>query len=81
MMTKPKNNRITRRCLLRVAGSAAVASAFPMVVPSAVLGKRAPSNRINIGMIGVGRQAMYANLPPFLHSEDARVVAVCDVDS
>jgi len=31
-------------------------------------------------MIGMGRQALYANLKPFLQSGDSRVVAVCDVD-
>ena len=31
-------------------------------------------------MIGMGRQAHYSNLPGFLHSDDARVIAVCDVD-
>ena len=55
--------------------------AFPAIVPSTVFGKNAPSNRINIGMIGMGRQAIYANLPPFLYSDDVRVTSVCDVDS
>jgi predicted dehydrogenase len=32
-------------------------------------------------MVGMGRQALHANLKPFLHSKDAKVVAVCDVDS
>jgi len=41
----------------------------------------APSKKINIGMIGMGRQAMYANLLPFLQSSDCVVTAVCDVDS
>jgi len=54
--------------------------AFPSIVPSTVLGKNAPSNRINIAMIGMGRQAIHANLPPFLHSNDTKVVAICDVD-
>jgi hypothetical protein len=32
-------------------------------------------------MIGMGRQARYANLRPFLGSNDTQVVAVCDVDA
>ena len=64
-MSKPLSKKITRRQLLKAAGSVAMVSAFPTIVPSAVLGKGAPSNRINIGMIGMGRQATYANLPPF----------------
>lgn len=31
-------------------------------------------------MVGMGRQALYANLKPFLFSDDAKVLAVCDVD-
>lgn len=55
-----------------------------MLVPPSVLGlagREAPANRIAIGMIGMGRQAMYANLMPFLSASDAQVVAVCDVDA
>ena len=44
-------------------------------------GEKAPAiNRINIAMIGLGRQAYHANLLPFLASPDTQVVAVCDVD-
>lgn len=55
-------NRITRRQLLK---SSAVACAFisaPTILSARVLGAEAPSNRITIGMIGVGRQAYYSNL-------------------
>jgi len=41
----------------------------------------APSERIAIGMIGMGRQAYHANLLPFLASPETQVVAVCDVDA
>jgi myo-inositol 2-dehydrogenase / D-chiro-inositol 1-dehydrogenase len=57
---------------------------FPTVIPSSALGADgavAPSNRIGIGMIGNGRQAYHANLPFFLSSPLAQVLAVCDVDS
>lgn len=75
--TSHQNKGCTRREALRTFGALA---AFPMVVPSSVFGKSAPSNRITVGMIGMGRQAVYANLPPFLNSDDVKVVAVCDVD-
>ena len=55
-----------------------------MIVPGSVLGAGgavAPGNRITVGFIGTGRQAVYANIPGFLHQPDAQVVAVCDVDS
>jgi len=68
---------ISRRQALK--GMAAVA--FPLVVPSTVFGQAAPSNRIRVALIGCGRQALYANLPPFLHSEHTVVTALCDVDA
>ncbi|MCY3018992.1 MAG: Gfo/Idh/MocA family oxidoreductase [Planctomycetota bacterium] len=71
-----------RRFLTQTARLAAGAAlSAPYVVPGSVFGADAPSNRVTIGMIGVGRQAFFANLPPFLHFEDTQVVAVCDVDS
>lgn len=66
--------------MLRAIGAGGLAAGFPAIVPSSVLGGDAPSNRIAIAMIGMGRQALYANLKPFLQSGDCRVVAVCDVD-
>ena len=51
-------------------------AAFPAIVPSSVLGKAAPSNRITIGMVGMGRQALHANLKPFLFSDDAEVIGL-----
>lgn len=71
---------VTRRDALRGMATTSAVLAFPTIIPCTVLGKEAPSNRINVAMIGMGRQAKHANLPPFLHSGDTRVVAVCDVD-
>jgi predicted dehydrogenase len=79
-MNSNQTDALTRRQVLRAAGAAGLALGFPAIVPARVLGRQAPSNRIAIGMIGMGRQAVYANLPPFLQSDDAQVVAVCDVD-
>jgi predicted dehydrogenase len=55
-----------------------------MVVPATALGANgsvAPSNRITVGFIGTGRQALHANIPGFLWLPDAQAVAVCDVDA
>jgi predicted dehydrogenase len=60
-----------------------VAGAGPAVVPSSVLGANdqvAPSNRITVGMLALGRQAMARNLTVFLRWPDTEVVALCDVD-
>ncbi len=56
---------------------------LPALVPAAALGKDknvAPSERIGMGMIGVGRQAMNYNMAIFTRAADARVAALCDVD-
>lgn len=52
-----------------------------MVVPAVVLGANAPSNRVRVGVIGVGRQTVYVNLKQFLKMEDVEIAAVCDVDA
>lgn len=52
----------------------------PTIVPASVFGKNAPSNRINIGAIGVGRISREHDLPEVLRVDDARIVAVADVD-
>jgi myo-inositol 2-dehydrogenase/D-chiro-inositol 1-dehydrogenase len=57
------------------------AFAVPTIVPSYVLGPEAPGNRINVGVIGIGRQTVNPNIPQFLKSDNAQIIAVCDVDS
>lgn len=72
---------VTRRHFLkRAAGSAAVAG-FPIIVPATVFGQMAPSERINIGAIGVGRISRGHDLPAIFKYDDARVIAVCDLDT
>ena len=53
------------------------------IVPSSVFGANgqvAPNNRITVGMLALGRQAMARNLTVFLRWPDTEVVALCDVD-
>jgi myo-inositol 2-dehydrogenase / D-chiro-inositol 1-dehydrogenase len=74
----------TRRGFLKTVGATGAAYAAPMVIPGSALGtdgKPAPSRRINVGMIGVGRQARAYNVRQFLEMPDVQIVAVCDVDS
>ncbi|MDJ1469320.1 Gfo/Idh/MocA family oxidoreductase [Cytophagaceae bacterium DM2B3-1] len=61
-----------------VAGSAFFA---PTIVPASVFGRHAPSNRINIGCIGVGRISRGHDMPGIWKYEQARIIGVCDVDS
>jgi len=56
---------------------------IPQLIPASALGlgeSVAPSNRITVGMIGVGRQVLAFNLPFFMSQPDCEVVALCDVD-
>ena len=69
---------MNRRQFLTQAGLLAAA---PLILPRRLLGADAPSRKIGIGMIGMGRQAYNANLQPFLKSPDCTVTAVCDVDA
>ncbi|MHC4203180.1 MAG: Gfo/Idh/MocA family protein, partial [Planctomycetota bacterium] len=75
-----KTNNITRRRFLK--GSAVAATGFlaPTIVPTPVFGADAPSNRITIGFVGVGRMGM-GDLRELLGHKQAQIVAVCDVDS
>ena len=75
-------NQDSRRDFIRkTALAAAGACAAPVIVPSYVMGKNAPSNKINIGQIGCGRIARGHDLPETMKNDRARVVAACDVDS
>ena len=70
---------ITRRRFLK---SAAVAVMAPAIVPSRVLGHSAPSNTIQMGCIGMGRQG-HGDMQELIYrglEVGVRVVAVCDVD-
>jgi hypothetical protein len=73
---------MNRREFLKRSAVAASSSMMFSIVPSTVLGSQAPSNRITVGMIGTGRQAISANLNSgFLKLDNCQVVAVNDVDS
>ncbi len=79
----PENNKVNRRGFLRTAaGAAAGAIAIPYIVPSSVFGADggvAPSNRLHVGMIGVGSQGTW-DMRGFLDKPEALVVALCDID-
>jgi len=74
-------NTTNRRSFLRHTGLAAAAVGFPTIIPARVLGKDAPSNRINILQIGCGRIGRDMDMPGILRQDAARLVAVCDLDS
>lgn len=81
-----KKNRISRRKFIGSTAKATMLSClsiggFPPIVPSTVFGKNAPSEKINIGQIGFGRIAYTHDLPETLKYDEARVVALADLDS
>lgn len=67
---------ISRRDILKLSASALVA---PMIVPSSVFGQNAPSERVNLGVIGTGGKAT-GGMQNFMHHTQAQVVALCDVN-
>ncbi|HYW43796.1 MAG TPA: Gfo/Idh/MocA family oxidoreductase [Bryobacteraceae bacterium] len=66
---------------LPIGRRAFVCGTAPLFLPASVFGRKAPSNRITVGVIGVGRQTVTVNLKQFLAMPDVQVVAVCDVDA
>ena len=54
-------------------------AAAPMILPRRLRGADAPSRKIAVGLIGMGRQAMYANLPAFLCKHDLAEGRLVDV--
>jgi predicted dehydrogenase len=63
--------------------NAITASAGTIIIPEIIpyfFGENTPGNVINIGQIGCGRIAREHNLPDILKLDNARVIAVCDID-
>ena len=73
----------SRRDFLKssIVGVVGTAVGFPSIIPSSVLGQDAPSKKINILQIGCGRIGFSMDMPGILKQDDARIVAVCDLDT
>ena len=79
---------LTRRSFLKTSLAAGTGLAIapsigaPIFARSSVLkGPSAPSNRINIGVIGTGRIARDHDMPGVMKYDDNRIIAVCDLDA
>src|SRR5271168_4332709 len=81
MNDKGKTSVSSRRAFLKTSLAAAAAAGFPTIVPSSVFGQLAPSNRINVGAIGVGRISRVHDLPGIWKYDQANIMAVCDLDA
>ncbi len=53
---------------------------IPTIVPSSVIGKNLPSDKINIGWIGCGRQGR-GDVSGIMRFDSAMIIAVADADS
>jgi predicted dehydrogenase len=71
----------SRRAFLKTSLGAAAVAGFPTIIPSSVFGQTSPSNRINIGAIGVGRISRVHDLPGIWKYDQANIMAVCDLDA
>lgn len=74
--------RVSRRSLLRNTTALAAAFAAPAIIPSSALGLgsfTAPSERLVLGMIGLGNM-MRGHMGAMLGHGGVQIVAVCDVD-
>jgi predicted dehydrogenase len=81
MKDKTKTTMSSRRTFLKTSLGAAASAGFPTIVPSSVFGQLSPSNRINIGAIGVGRISRGHDLPGIWKYDQANIIAVCDLDA
>ena len=74
-----KAHPFTRREFLKRSALTGAALALPTFVPATVFGADAPSNRITMGLIGMGLM-MGSHHHIMLGRDDAQVLAICDVD-
>ena len=78
-MTPPRPP-IPRRAFLR---RAAALAAMPAIVPASAIGaggRPAPSDRITLGMIGLGSMGL-RHVRGFVQEPDCQIIRACDVDA
>ena len=81
-MTNTTTSTLTRRRFVRTTILASTAAVAPVFIPSSVLGRGgvvAPSERINLGGIGVRRRGGSVLQHTMLPQPDVRFVAIADV--
>ena len=83
---EPRKKTINRRNFVKtatkgVAASTLLITGFPTIVPASVFGENAPSNRINIAALGTGRISRSHDMPNVWKFDQARIIAVADLDS
>jgi predicted dehydrogenase len=83
-----QNNMSSRRNFLKntlggIVATTVADKAFgmPTIVPASVFGPYSPSNRINVAALGTGRISREHDMKETLKYNNARIMAVCDLDS
>ena len=71
-----KSSKISRREMLKYTAAAAM---IPTIVPASVFGEDAPSERVNLAVIGTGGKAN-GGMQNFINHTQAQIVALCDVN-
>jgi hypothetical protein len=71
---------VSRRQFLKKSGLATAVAAAPLVLPSGLFGKDAPSRKITVGVIGCGYISDGHFSVLLGYPESVRILAVCDVD-
>lgn len=74
-----QDRKISRRAFLRRTATALAAPAIVRASALGAAGRPAPSNRLTLGLIGLGSMGL-RHVKGFVQEDDCRIVAVCDVD-
>lgn len=77
--TSQPESALPRRDFLKTLVLGSAAAAFPTILPSSVFGQNAPSNRINIALIGLGN-IMAGHFGSHSGNPGVQIVAMCDVN-
>jgi myo-inositol 2-dehydrogenase/D-chiro-inositol 1-dehydrogenase len=77
---RKKTYEVNRRQFLKNSAVAAAGILAPTIVPASVFGANAPSERITIGFVGVGRMGS-GDMRELLGFKEVQIIAVCDLDS
>ena len=71
-----------RRNFIKKTSTASAATFLaPTILPSGIFGKTTANKKLTIGQIGCGRIARDHDMPGVMQYDNARLIAVCDVDS
>lgn len=70
-----------RKFIKNTISSSAGAFIIPTILPSNVFGRTKANGKINVGQIGCGRIARDHDMPGVMQYDNARMIAVCDVDN